>query len=66
MSIRDPVPGSQVFAPDIFRGRHKPSSCNADHRSAENEKSQSRYLAEFMARQRQSATCSGLSGILQE
>jgi hypothetical protein len=43
-------------APDILRGHHKASSCNADHHSAENDKRQSRYVAEFLARQRQSAT----------
>src|SRR5208283_5591155 len=39
-----------------LRGHHKASSCNADHHSAENDKRQSRYVAEFLARQRQSAT----------
>src|SRR5258706_4580566 len=50
---------AQVFAVDILCGYHKASSCNADHRSAENDKRQSRYVAEFLAWQRQSATCTG-------
>src|ERR1700736_5324808 len=58
MSIRDPVPGRRSSrAIYILGGYHNASSCNPDHRGAENDKRQSRYVAEFLASQRQSATC---------
>ena len=48
MSIRDPVPGQHVFVVNIFRNPDKASSCNAYHRSAENDKRQACHVAKFL------------------
>src|ERR1700688_5170329 len=57
MSIRDPVPGPRSSRAIFLAVITKRAAAIADHRSVENAKRQSHYCAEFLAWQRQSATC---------
>jgi hypothetical protein len=48
MSIRDPVPGRRSSR-SIFFAASQSEQLHADHHSPENDKRQSRYVAEFLA-----------------
>ena len=56
----------QGVAVNRLRGYQKADGCDSDHHSPENNKRQSAYVAEFLARQRQRAACQGWSSDLQE